>query len=118
MSEMDGSGDGEFYGPVGEPLPYPVLEPLPQQGYPVGQAYPGGEPYGPYYPGQEPYAVGAPMQQGYPQYPAQPQLYPGVDLAAGDQQQSPWWLPKRRALVIPNAPVPPADIPQSQSGVW
>ena len=113
-----GSGDGEFYGPANagpQPLPYPLLPQVPaapgQQVY--GPAYPaepryGSEPYGPWYPGQEPYGVQA--------YPGNPQpLYPGVDLAADEPPAEPWWLPKRRVLVIPNAPVPPADVP---GGIW
>jgi hypothetical protein len=146
---VSGSGDGEFYGPPVQPLPYPVQPPLPgpQQASPQpGPSYPvAREPYGPFYPGQAPYAVGQPYppqpayppQPGYPvepgypppQYPAEmgppaypldPQIYEGVDVAAGEPVQSPWWLPKRRALIIPNAPVPPAEIPQDQhpGGVW
>jgi hypothetical protein len=117
----DGSGDDEFYGPVSadpQPLPYPLL---PQVPGPAGQPIYGSassvaptygtEPYGPWYPGQEPYGAQA--------YPGQPQpLYPGVDLAAEEAPAQPWWLPKRRALVIPNAPVPPADIPAGQYGGW
>ena len=108
-----GSGDGEFSGPVGpqvQPLPYPVLGPV--TGNAAGPAYPAGEPYGPYYPGQEPY-VG---QQVYPNAP-QP-LQPGVDLAADAAPAQPWWLPKRRALIIPNAPVPPAEVPNAPGGAW
>jgi hypothetical protein len=146
---VSGSGDGEFYGPPVQPLPYPVQPPLPgpQQASPqLDPSYPvAREPYGPFYPGQEPYAVGQPIpvqpgyppQPGYPvepgypppQYPAEmgppaypldPEIYEGVDVAAGEPVQSPWWLPKRRALIIPNAPVPPAEIPQDQNpgGVW
>ena len=109
----EGSGDGEFYEPVAplaQPLPYPVLEPLANDA--VGPAYPAGEPYGPYYPGQEPYA-------GQPVYPNAPQpLQPGVDLAADVAPAQPWWLPKRRALIIPNAPVPPAEVPNAPGGAW
>jgi hypothetical protein len=122
---LGGSGDDEFYGPVApivQPLPYPVLQPVPNavQGYPsAAPNYPGGEPYGPYYPGQEPYAA----QQAYPGAPqplygAPQPLGPGVDLAAEEPPPSnrPWWLPQRRALVVPNAPVPPAAVPNG--GAW
>jgi hypothetical protein len=108
-----GSGDGEFYGPVGpevQPLPYPVLGPVTNNA--AGQAYPVGEPYGPYYPGQGP-------NVGQPVYPNAPQpLQPGIDLAADAAPAQPWWLPKRRALIIPNAPVPPAEVPTAPGGTW
>jgi hypothetical protein len=110
-----GTGDDEFYAPVeplAQPLPYPVLEPATNGG--VGQASPNpaGERYGPYYPGQEPWP-------GQPGFPATPQpLQPGVDLAADAAPAQPWWLPKRRALVIPNAPVPPAEVPNAPGGTW
>jgi hypothetical protein len=68
-----------------------------QQAYPQQPAYPG-EVYGPFYPGDPRYIV---VQ------PAGPNVYAAVD----PTPRRPWWLPKRRAVVVRNAPIPPADIP-------
>ena len=123
-----GSGDGDFYGPAApagqaQALPYPVMQPLQngQQAYP---AQPGAYP-----PGTTFSADGTPIGpdgfpvQDYPQVNPdgtyrQP-MDPNVNLAASEQD-SPWWLPKRRAVVVPNAPTPPASIPSAPTtyGTW
>lgn len=79
-------------------LPYPVLEPLPGATSAGTALYP-------------PAATGA--------YPAaDSSLYTGANLAADGAPAPGPLLPKRRVFLVPNAPVPPADIPNTQPNYW
>lgn len=125
--DYTGTGDEDFYGvemAAPQPLPYPVLPPAnaaqpvyPADPFAAPQAYPPPAPYGqqayptsPVYPGE---VYGPPIPPNYDPY--DPYGY-GVDVAdTAPPQNGPWWLPRRRTVVVPNAPVPPADVP---GGVW
>lgn len=89
----------------------PSLDPYAQSGAQSGL-------YGPPAPGAGvqplPYPPLAPLPGA-----ADPQLYPGDDLAADTiAPDSPWWLPQRRVVDTGDNLTPPAEIPNAGSGTY
>lgn len=95
-------------------LPYPVLEPLPGANAAAADPY-ATDPYGSVYqpPAAYPAQPGYPQQQAYPGQPMQLDPYAEEQVASAGPTGASWFMPRRQRFVLPNGPVPPAEIPNA-----